>query len=75
MPAYAPDLTPDEYLNCDLKAGIKAAPPARNKEQLKKIVLGHMRLLQKKPGRVASYFEQPSIVYAAEPYMPTRLII
>jgi transposase len=37
LPAYSPDLNPDEHLNCDLKAGIKAPPPARNKEQLKKL--------------------------------------
>ena len=65
LPAYSPDLNLDEYLNCDLKAGIKAAPPARNKEQLKKTVRGHMRMLQKKPARVAKYFEHSSIAYAA----------
>ena len=65
LPAYSPDLNPDEYLNCDLKAGIKAAPPERNKKQLKKTVQGHMRMLQKKPARVAEYFEHPSIAYAA----------
>ena len=41
LPAYSPDLNSDECLDCDLKAGIKAAPPARNKEQLKKTVRGH----------------------------------
>jgi hypothetical protein len=65
LPAYSLDLTPDEYLNCDLKAGINAAPPAGNKEQLKKTVQCHMRMLQKKPARVAKYFEHPSIAYAA----------
>ncbi len=29
LPAYAPDLNPDEYLNCDLKQGIRALSPAR----------------------------------------------
>ena len=71
LPAYSPDLNPDEYLNCDLKAGIKAAPPARNKEQLKKTVLSHMRMLQKKPDRVTKYFEHPLIAYAAWLYLPT----
>ena len=65
LPAYSPDLNPDEYLNADLKAGIKAAAPARNKEQLKKTVMGHMRMLQKKPERVAKYFEHEKIAYAA----------
>ena len=34
-------------------------------EQLKKTVRGHMRMLQKKPARVAKYFEHSSIAYAA----------
>ena len=31
LPAYSPELNPDEYLNCDLKAGVHSGPPARNK--------------------------------------------
>ena len=59
LPAYAPQLNPDEYLNCDLKAGVHSGPPARNKEDLKKKVISHMRKLQKFPDRVASYFRHP----------------
>ena len=65
LPSYSPDLNPDEYLNADLKAGIKAAAPTHNKEQLKKVVMSHMRMLQKRPGRVAKYFKHPKIAYAA----------
>jgi len=36
LPAYSPELNPDEYLNCDLKAGVHSGKPARNREQLKK---------------------------------------
>jgi len=36
LPAYLPELNPDEYLNCDLKADVHGGKPARNKEQLKK---------------------------------------
>lgn len=61
MGGLPPDLNPDEYLNADLKAGIKAAAPARNKEQLKKTVLGHMRMLQMSPGRVESYFKHQKL--------------
>ena len=39
LPSYSPELNPDEYLNCDLKAGIHSGKPARNKKQLKKKVL------------------------------------
>jgi transposase len=65
LPSYSPELNPDEYLNCDLKAGVHSGKPARNKEQLKKKVLSHMRMLQKKPTRVATYFKHKKISYAA----------
>jgi transposase len=65
LPAYSPELNPDEYLNCDLKCGVHSGQPARSKEQLKKKVSGHMRMLQKKPARVRKYFEHQRIKYAA----------
>jgi hypothetical protein len=39
--------------------------PARNKGQLKKVVMSHMRMLQKRPGRVTKYFKHPKITYVA----------
>jgi len=65
LPSYSPQLNPDEYLNCDLKAGVHSGPPARNQKALKKKVISHMRKLQKLPDRVASYFRHPKIQYAA----------
>jgi transposase len=65
LPSYSPELNPDEYLNCDLKAGVHSKPPVRNKDELKAAVSSHMRTLQRKPGRVAKYFEHPAIRYAA----------
>lgn len=65
LPAYSPELNPDEYLNCDLKCGIHSGKPARNKEQLKKKVSRHMKMLQRRPKRVMKYFEHRSIAYAA----------
>jgi len=65
LPSYSPELNPDEYLNCDLKAGVHSGKPARSKKQLKKKVLSHMRMLQKNPKRVAKYFEHKKIRYAA----------
>ncbi|MCG5501874.1 IS630 family transposase [Ectothiorhodospira lacustris] len=64
LPPYSPELNPDEYLNCDLKAGVHKGPPARNKDQLKQKALSHLRKLQKLPKRVASYFRAGSIQYA-----------
>ena len=65
LPPYSPELNPDEYLNCDLKAGVHSKKPARNKKQLKAKVLSHMRMLQKQPDRVKKYFKHPKISYAA----------
>lgn len=65
LPSYSPELNPDEYLNCDVKAGVHSGRPARSKEQLKKKVVSHMRMLQKKPTRVAKYFKHERIQYAA----------
>ena len=61
LPSYSPELNPDEYLNCDLKAGV----PARTKEQLGKKAISHLRMLQKKPKRVRKYFKHHKIAYAA----------
>lgn len=65
LPSYSPELNPDEYLNCDLKAGVHSGSPARNKKQLKTKTISHMRMLQKKPKRVRMYFKHPKIAYAA----------
>lgn len=65
LPAYSPELNPDEYLNCDLKAAVHSGKPARSKACLKKKVTSHMKMLQNKPQRVASYFQHRSIAYAA----------
>ena len=65
LPSYSPELNPDEYLNCDLTAGVHSGKPARDKKQLKKKVISHMRMLQKSPDRVARYFKHEKIRYAA----------
>lgn len=65
LPAYSPELNPDEYLNCDLKAGVHSGVPARSKKQLKKKASNHMKMLQRKPSRVKSYFNHDKICYAA----------
>ena len=65
LPAYSPELNPDEYLNCDLKAGVHSGVPARSKDQLQKKAISHLRMLQKKPGRVKKYFKHSKIAYAA----------
>lgn len=65
LPSYSPELNPDEYLNCDLKAGVHSTAPVRTQEQLKNKAIAHLRKLQKLPKRVTKYFKHPKIVYAA----------
>lgn len=64
LPAYSPELNPDEYLNCDLKVGVHSGVPARTKDQLKHKAISHLRKLQKLPGRIKRYFKHPKITYA-----------
>lgn len=65
LPSYSPELNPDEYLNCDLKAGVHSLPPVRTAKGLKRAVISHMRKIQTSPMRVVKYFEHPKIRYAA----------
>lgn len=65
LPAYSPQLNPVEYLNGDVKQGVHDKPPSRNIHQFKQRLISHLRKLQKLPDRVKSYFQHPSIAYAA----------
>ena len=65
LPAYAPELNPDEYLNGDLKLGVAAKIPARTKPELAKAARSHLRMLQRRPARVRRFFHHPRIKYAA----------
>lgn len=65
LPSYSPELNPDEYLNCDLKVGVHTGVPVTGKSELARKAIGHLRMLQKRPARVAKYFKHPKIAYAA----------
>ena len=65
LPSYSPELNPDECLNADLKDGVTRRAPSRNKSQLKKAAISHLRKLQKSPRRVQKYFEHKPVRYAA----------
>lgn len=65
LPPYSPELNPDEYLNCDVKGNANSRKTPRNKQELKKNLMSHMRFLQKSPSRVMSYFQNKNILYAA----------
>ncbi|HYA15347.1 MAG TPA: IS630 family transposase [Syntrophales bacterium] len=63
LPAYAPDLNPDELAWAHVKAKI-AKVTAQTKAELKKTVRRVMRTLQKTPDIVKSFFHAPSCAYA-----------
>lgn len=65
LPAYSPELNPDEYLNCDLKHMIHSGSAVRNIADLKKRTRSCMKTLQCRPERVKKYFQSTHIKYAA----------
>ena len=65
LPGYSPELNPDEGVNGDLKQAVTRKAPARSKAQLKRAVVGHMRMLSKSPARVRSFFGHRTFRYAA----------
>jgi len=65
LPAYSPDLNPDEYLNNDLKGEFNRRPPVRSQDGINIQMNDCMSLLKSSPQRVKNYFNHPSISYAA----------
>jgi len=65
LPAYSPDLNPDEHLNSDLKYGIGSKIPSRTKKNLSNAAEEHLQMLKKSPERIVKYFNDPAITYAA----------
>ena len=63
LPAYAPELNPDELAWAHVTAKI-AKVTAQTKAELKKTVRRVMRTLQKTPDIVKSFFHAPSCAYA-----------
>ena len=64
LPAYSPELNPDEYLNNHLKQTVTREGPPTNKEDLDFDVWYNMVLLEDNPKLVASFFRHPAVAYA-----------
>jgi len=65
LPAYSPELNPDEYLNGDLKGEINRRPPARSQNEIVTKTIESVKTILSKPERVSAYFRHPKIAYAA----------
>lgn len=65
LPAYSPELNPDEYLNGDVKANVHRKRMPRNQAELRANVKSHLTHIQRHPARVRAYFKAKHIRYAA----------
>jgi transposase len=65
LPAYSPELNPDELLNQDVKTNAVGRRRARDAHELLQNVRGYLRSTQRQPDIVQSYFQEPHVCYAA----------
>jgi len=65
LPAYRPDLNPDEFLNHDTKANAVGRRRAKHRPQLMGHVRSHLRRRQQDPATIRRFFHAPSVTYAA----------
>jgi len=66
LPAYSPDLNPDEFLNHDVKQNAVGRRRATSQDDMIADVRGYLSSTQKQPRIVRSYFEAPSVSYAMD---------
>jgi len=66
LPAYSPDLNPDEHVWAHLKGHKMGRSIINGPDQMKKLAIRFLRSLQKMPDLVRAFFRHPSTRYAAE---------
>ena len=65
LPPYSPDRNPDELVWKHLKADTVGRMAVTDKDDFKSKVVTSMRSLQKSPRKTCSFFQKPSLRYAA----------
>jgi transposase len=65
LPAYSPELNPDELLNQDLKSNAFRQGRAKDKQDMMSKTRAFLRSKQRRPGKVRKYFDGPKVAYAA----------
>jgi transposase len=65
LPPYSPDTNPDELVWKHLKADTVGRMVTTGKADFKSKVVSSMRSLQKNPKKISSFFQKPSLQYAA----------
>lgn len=66
LPPYSPDLNPDEWVWKNVKHDAIGRSAVRGKDDLKAVAVGALRHLQKMPGKVRRFFEDPKLAYIFE---------
>jgi transposase len=64
LPAYSPELNPDELLNNAAKSGVSRKVRAKNQEELQAALGSYLRSTQRCPERVKSFFKGKHVLYA-----------
>ena len=70
LPAYSPELNPDEGVNGDLKQAVTRQPLARSRPELKRSVISHMRRLSKSRSASAVSSAIPHSATPPDPSVP-----
>jgi len=65
LPPYSPDRNPDELVWKHLKADTVGRMVTTGKADFKSKVVASMRSLQKRPEKIAAFYQKPSLRYAA----------
>ena len=65
LPAYSPELNPDEYLNQDYKQSANKYELPTSQKQLRTNTEKYMLSLQQNPQKVANFFKHPKVQYAS----------
>lgn len=65
LPGYSPDLNPDELVWNNLQNQGTGKCAITGPDQLKKLVVGHLRSMQKNEELVRSFYQTPTTKYAA----------
>jgi len=65
LPSYSPELNPDELVWNHLKNHGVGKRIVHSRDHLREMVLAHLRSLSRMPDRIRSFFQHPSLRYAA----------
>jgi transposase len=65
LPAYAPELNPDELIWSGMKSTLGKLPPAKSKLQLSTRASSYLQSIQHLPSKILAVFKTPDTSYAA----------